>query len=667
MSRGNTAIAALMLVTLVGVGAVALDSARLFNVRSQVAAVEAATKDESVKRKCEVGYDYNIKEKASTKDTKATPEVQPRGGSKCETSTEDGVTKAAAPNFFALDGSGRICKEGKWKCMYWYCKPEELRTKNAKGEKEAECIQIPDKDLKDPRGADVDTSTLRNKYFGQALQDKWNDPNTTPEERKAVASMAGAHPDSKSLLGAFERDTELAKENQFGKVDYASGKYEEALRKAAECKDSISGFWGFGGCTKLDEAAKDAKANLEAEQKKLKALADQSQALGDVKKVLESTPPPGGETKLPPDKSGNPPPKGDTFGGGGGGDGGGTGGGSGGGSSGGGSGGFNPSSLMPLLNSLLNNFLQKAPTCTIKASPTNVEAGKPVTLTWTSENAQSAYLSASGQVGPAGSLTVNPQQTTTYTMQVVGYPQQQQQQQANPYAGANPYGQQQGQYVWNPQLGAYVYQQAPAANPYGSPYGQQGGAPQQGQCQAQVTVGAQGSGGGSDKAKAQISCQPKIADVGMQVAISYACQNSNTSKGEGFSTDNQLSGSATAQVASPSVGSTSVTYGITCSKEGQTDSAQCTVNVNKPSIVLVANPKNIAPSATSNIGWVTGAMESCVISSPTLAQFTSENKNNTSASGVAKTPPLTQNTKFVLTCTTKAGGTKTAETTVEVQ
>jgi hypothetical protein len=90
------------------------------------------------------------------------------------------------------------------------------------------------------------------------------------------------------------------------------------------------------------------------------------------------------------------------------------------------------------------------------------------------------------------------------------------------------------------------------------------------------------------------------------------------------------------------------------------------VNVNKPSIVLVANPRDIEKGDRTNIGWVTGAMESCVISSPDLDAFTEENADYTSTSGSVKTPRLYDDTRFVLTCTTKAGGTKSATTTVNV-
>lgn len=260
------------------------------------------------------------------------------------------------------------------------------------------------------------------------------------------------------------------------------------------------------------------------------------------------------------------------------------------------------------------------PTCRITATPMTIPTGgKPVTLTWQSEKAFSATLSNTGNVSTQGSMTVNPQTTTTYTLSLGGFQD-------------NRTGQQ-----------------------------------LRGQCSVQVVVGNSGDGGTGDGAvKAEISCRPEKADVGMSVAVSFACRNANTSVGAGFSTNNQMSGSATPVVAQPTIGSDSVTYGLTCSKEGKTDTAQCTVEINKATIVLIANPKNVESGKESNIGWITSGMESCTISSPTLSGFTAENAGSTSVSGVAKSPPLTTDTKFVLSCTTKAGGTKTAETTVKV-
>lgn len=260
-------------------------------------------------------------------------------------------------------------------------------------------------------------------------------------------------------------------------------------------------------------------------------------------------------------------------------------------------------------NNPSNPYNYPQPTCSIRATPTNATAaGQPVTLQWQSQNASYAYLSNSGQIGPSGSMTVYPQGPTTYVMTAVGYGNQ------------------------------------------------------QGRCETQVGIGNQS---GSGQVKAELSCQPQIADVGMQVAISFACQNANTSGGTGFSTGGALSGTTTAIVAAPSLGSHTTSFGLLCSNQGVTNSAQCTVNVNKAAIVLVANPKSIASGKEANIGWITSGMESCVVSSSNAA-FTAANASSTNVSGSAKTPALTQTSSFFLTCATKTGATKTASTTVTV-
>lgn len=257
------------------------------------------------------------------------------------------------------------------------------------------------------------------------------------------------------------------------------------------------------------------------------------------------------------------------------------------------------------------------PSCTIAASPTNVATGQSVTLTWQSQQAFSANLSSNGSVAPQGSMTVNPQTTTTYTLFLEGYID-------------NRTGQQ-----------------------------------LRGQCATQVVVGGQGGGDGAPKA--EISCRPEVADVGMSVALSFACRNSTSSGGTGFSTNNQMSGSATPVVESPTLGTSVAKYALTCSKEGKTDTAECTVKINTTSIVLIANPKTVKSGGEANIGWITSGMESCRLWSSTLNQeWVGEDDNTANTSGVAKTPSLTEDAHFQLDCTTKSGGTKTAETTVTV-
>ena len=174
---------------------------------------------------------------------------------------------------------------------------------------------------------------------------------------------------------------------------------------------------------------------------------------------------------------------------------------------------------------------------------------------------------------------------------------------------------------------------------------------------------------------ATLTCgEDKPYDVGMDVPLRFTCTNSETSKGSGFSTGNKMNSSTTVEIKKPPPGADVVSYGLTCvAQGGRTDSARCDVKINVPSIVIVANPKEVARNASTTIGWITQGMNSCTISSPgaiagsALEEFNDDNKDNTSVSGVAVTPGLEDETTFKLSCDTKAGGNKEATIKVKVQ
>jgi peptidoglycan/xylan/chitin deacetylase (PgdA/CDA1 family) len=56
-----------------------------------------------------------------------------------------------------------------------------------------------------------------------------------------------------------------------------------------------------------------------------------------------------------------------------------------------------------------------APTCTLTASPTSIQAGQSSTLAWTSQNASTTSITGLGSVAVSGSASVSPTATTTYT------------------------------------------------------------------------------------------------------------------------------------------------------------------------------------------------------------------------------------------------------------
>ena len=61
-----------------------------------------------------------------------------------------------------------------------------------------------------------------------------------------------------------------------------------------------------------------------------------------------------------------------------------------------------------------------APTATLSASPSGVEKGEPVTLTWQTSNATSVSISGIGAVAASGTKQVTPSSTTTYTLTAQG-------------------------------------------------------------------------------------------------------------------------------------------------------------------------------------------------------------------------------------------------------
>jgi peptidoglycan-associated lipoprotein len=61
------------------------------------------------------------------------------------------------------------------------------------------------------------------------------------------------------------------------------------------------------------------------------------------------------------------------------------------------------------------------PTVTLNASPTSVNAGQTVTLSWSSTNATDLEIQPEvGKVAPQGSTPVNPTESTTYTITATG-------------------------------------------------------------------------------------------------------------------------------------------------------------------------------------------------------------------------------------------------------
>jgi hypothetical protein len=64
--------------------------------------------------------------------------------------------------------------------------------------------------------------------------------------------------------------------------------------------------------------------------------------------------------------------------------------------------------------------LPPLPTVTLAATPTSTSAGSEVTLTWSSTDSRACSADWTSSTATAGSATLRPNQTTTYSMTCTG-------------------------------------------------------------------------------------------------------------------------------------------------------------------------------------------------------------------------------------------------------
>lgn len=305
--------------------------------------------------------------------------------------------------------------------------------------------------------------------------------------------------------------------------------------------------------------------------------------------------------------------------------------------------------------------------CTISASPSQVQRNQtqqtntPVQLQWyttggTTQNPPyRAVIYGVGTMGPSGSISVYPQQTTEYTMTAYGYTEGTAQCKTTvTVQNQNPYG---------TGSDGRACQQSPQQPPTS-------------QCSSGTWKPVSATGNGCvtgyqcvptavSAPTAELRCEPQAVDVGMTAGIVWGCGNSTWSSGTGFETSGIPSGTALVTISSTT---SPATYSIACGNAIATTSAACALSIKKPEILFVANPSSVSSGEYANLAWVTttGGMQSCRVSSPDHASFTTEHAQDTAVSGVVRTPSLSATSRFVVTCVTHGGALQTASTTVVV-
>ena len=159
---------------------------------------------------------------------------------------------------------------------------------------------------------------------------------------------------------------------------------------------------------------------------------------------------------------------------------------------------------------------------------------------------------------------------------------------------------------------------------------------------------------------AQISCQPKIAESGMKVAIAFGCANSTQSSSNEFSTGGRLWGATEVRIE-PNLPNGVMSYGLTCSDGSRTSVASCDVTVQKPFMLMSSQS---GQSGAVSLAWVTRGMDQCDLMATDNAGLNQQIENPLTQSGALSLTNVPNDTEVVLTCTTVGGEVKEAKTTI---
>ena len=168
--------------------------------------------------------------------------------------------------------------------------------------------------------------------------------------------------------------------------------------------------------------------------------------------------------------------------------------------------------------------------------------------------------------------------------------------------------------------------------------------------------------------EAELACAPDVADIDeTPIVISWQCRGADAAEGDGFETNNALSGSATTKLRSVDMNAdaTRVDLTLTCSKGAAQKKAICPTEINRPLIVAVATYGTVQKGQTATVGWIVKGMKDddgvCKITSNKHPNFSQTGRNV-----VLTTPPVEETTEFTIDCTTHAGNTKEAKVVVQV-
>ena len=159
---------------------------------------------------------------------------------------------------------------------------------------------------------------------------------------------------------------------------------------------------------------------------------------------------------------------------------------------------------------------------------------------------------------------------------------------------------------------------------------------------------------------AQLSCQPKIAQSGMKIAVAFGCANSVMSSSNEFNTSGRLWGATEVQLE-PSLPNGTMTYGLNCSDGVRQVSASCSVTVSKPLMLLTSE----SSAEGTSFAWVTRGMDVCQLNAVNRPEISAQFANPLPQSGSLGIPAVQSDVDVMLTCTSVSGEIREIRTSVQ--
>jgi hypothetical protein len=164
----------------------------------------------------------------------------------------------------------------------------------------------------------------------------------------------------------------------------------------------------------------------------------------------------------------------------------------------------------------------------------------------------------------------------------------------------------------------------------------------------------------NDGASNPVTCSPPptatlyadnpVIDVGQSTTLHWSSTNAASCTGQGFSTGNATSGSASTGTLTTA---TTDNYILTCSNSGGSKSATASVQVLAPSATISADKTRVSLGTAVTLTWSASGVKSCTVTGPTGTLASGPATSYSFSTGSPSAPQtISAQSVYTISCTT---------------